>query len=162
MTDAEATIEALKVKMNAATDVDLARKLAVDKRTVSAWRARGSVPDRYTAILTGDSHQTIMTPPLKWGPYEECAFRLALFRFTRVKAAAAISNDFRAIFDAFAHLRGFWLLMIRSQRDIAAVMEDRTDSVDTAMALVMHDDIAAGDAAIERDIAALEWRVSAD
>ena len=162
MVDVEATIEALKRKMDATTDADLARKLLVDKRTVSAWRSRGSVPDRYKAILDGESHQAIMTSPLKWGRYEECAFRLALFRFTRVKATAAISNDFRTIFDSFAHPRGFWLLMTRSQRDIATVMEDRTDSVDTAMALLMHDDIAAGDAAIERDKLALEWRSSAD
>lgn len=162
MADPESTIEALKLKLNATNDADLARKLAVDKRTVSAWRARGSVPDRYTAILDGASHQAVMTPPLKWGPYENCAFRLALFRFARVKAAAAISNDFRIIFDTFAHPRGFWLLMSRCQKDIAAAMEDRTDSVDTAMALVMHDDIAAGDAAIERDRLALEWRMSAD
>jgi hypothetical protein len=162
MADPESTIEALKLKMGAANDADLARKLAVDKRTVSAWRARGSVPDRYTAILEGDSHQAIMTPPLKWGRYEECAFRLALFRFTRVKAAAAISDDFRAIFDAFAHPRGFWLLMLRCQRDIATAMEDRTDSIDTAMVLVMHDDITAGEAALERDRSALEWRASAD
>jgi hypothetical protein len=162
MVDVDTTIEALKRKMDAPTDADLARKLLVDKRTVSAWRSRGSVPDRYKAVLEGDSHQAIMTSPLKWGRYEECAFRLALFRFTRVKAKAAISNEFRTIFDAFAHPRGFWLLMTRSQRDIATVMEDRTDSVDTAMALVMHDDIAAGDDAIERDRLALEWRLSAD
>lgn len=162
MADAEATILALRRKLGAASDADLARMLLVDKRTVSAWRSRGSVPDRYTAILEGESHQTIMTPPIKWGRHEECAFRLALFRYTRVRAAAAVSNDFRTIFDAFAHPRSFWTLMIRSQRDIANAMEDRTDSVDTAMALVMHDDIMAGEAAIERDIAALEWRVSAD
>jgi hypothetical protein len=162
MADPESTIEALKLKLNAASDADLARKLAVDKRTVSAWRARGSVPDRYIAILEGQSHQSIMTPPLRWGPYEDCAFRLALFRFTRVKAPAAITNDFRTVFDAFAHPRGFWLLMVRCQRDIAAAMENRTDSVDTAMALVMHDDMASGDAAIDRDKLALEWRASAD
>lgn len=162
MADSQSTIEALKLKMNASSDADLARKLAVDKRTVSAWRTRGGVPERYTAILDGGTHQTIMTPPLKWGQYEECAFRLALFRFTRVKAAAAISNDFRTIFDAFGRPRGFWLLMVRCQRDIATVMEERTDSPDTAIALLMHDDITAGAAAIERDGLALEWRASAD
>jgi hypothetical protein len=162
MTDSVATIDALKLRLNATNDSDLARKLAVDKRTVSAWRARGSVPDRYKAIIDGESHQTVWTPPLKWGPYEEAAFRLALFRYTRVKAKAAASNDFRTAFDEFAHPRGFWLLVNRCQKDLAAAMEDRTDHVQTALALVIHDDIASGAASIERDRLSLDWRGNTD
>lgn len=66
MRDIEETIEALKLRMKAVTDSDLARKLAIDKRTVSAWRARGAVPERYLSITAGADHQTVNTPPLRW------------------------------------------------------------------------------------------------
>lgn len=162
MGDVEDTIEGLKLRLNAATDSDLARKLAVDKRTVSAWRARGAVPDRYRAITSGDSHQTIMTPPRGWGEYEEYAFRLALFRFTRVSAGVAQSGSYSDIVSTFGRPHGFWLLLRRCQQDLASVMEDRADHLHLAFALLLHDDITAGEAAIERDRDYLHWRKPVD
>lgn len=156
MSDIEETIEALKLRLKAVTDSDLARKLAVDKRTVSAWRARGAVPERYLSITAGADHQTVNTPPLRWGPYEDHAFRLALFRFTRVRASVALSNDYSKIHRQFGSPGGFWTLLRKSQQDLAAAMEERTEVLDTALALLFHDDIVAGDAAIERDKAILD------
>lgn len=147
----------MKRRLKADTDADLARKLAVDKRTVSAWRARGGVPDRYLSIIEGADPQTVNTPPLRWGPYEDYAFRLALFRFTKVRATVALSNDYSTIFKEFANLTGFWRLLHKTQQDLAAAMEDRTEVLDTALALVLHDDLVAGDAAVERDKAILDW-----
>lgn len=155
MSDVEETIDALKLRMNADTDSDLGRKLSVDKRTISAWRVRGAVPERYHSILSGADHQPANTPPLRWGPFEEYAFRLALFRFTRAKANVAISNDYSSIYSQFARPVCFWLLLHKSQQDLAAAMEDRTDVLDTALALVLHDDVVAGEAAVSRDSAIL-------
>ena len=156
MTDFEEIIDALKQRMKAGTDADLARKLAVDKRTVSAWRARGAVPDRYLSIIAGADHQTVNTPPLRWGPYEDYAFRLALFRFARVKATTAMNSDYSTLYRQFAHPGGFWRLMHKCQQDLATAMEERTEVLDTAYALVLHDDVSAGATAIERDGALLD------
>lgn len=156
MKDIEEIIDALKQRMKAGSDADLARKLAVDKRTVSAWRARGGVPERYLSIISGADHQTVNTPPLRWGPYEDYAFRLALFRFARVRASVALNSDYSNLYRQFAQPGGFWRLMHKCQQDLAAAMEERTEVLDTALALVLHDDVSAGTAAIERDGALLD------
>lgn len=151
MNDFEKAIDDLKARLKAVSDADLARKLAIDKRTVSAWRVRGAVPERYISIINGEDHQTVNTPPLRWGPYELAAFRLALFRYTRVFAGIATSGDYTEVYRNFARQGGFWILFRRSQEDLAKAMDERTDVLDTALALLFHDDLAAGEASIERD-----------
>ena len=60
-------VNRLKEHFRVEKDADLARVLGVDKRTVSAWRSRGNVPRRYVPILEGENHQSVLTPPLRWG-----------------------------------------------------------------------------------------------
>ena len=54
------------------TDADLARKLRVDKSTVSSWRRRDGLPARFQKILeVGLSAQSVQAPPLEWGERRE-------------------------------------------------------------------------------------------
>ncbi|WP_022705306.1 helix-turn-helix domain-containing protein [Pseudorhodobacter ferrugineus] len=145
-------IDELKKKLGVETDVDLARALTVDKSTVSSWRNRGNVPERYLAILKGESHQTVLTPPIKWGQYEEFAFRLALFRFAKAKGLAAQGTSYGEVYMQFNKHAGFWLLMRQAQKDLALKIDDQTGVMDTAFALLIHDDIEAGEAATARDL----------
>lgn len=150
-------IDQLKKRLGAETDVDLARKLAIDKSTISSWRSRDSLPERYVRILQGEDHQTVLTPPLKWGPYEQYAFRLALFRFAKARAAAATSRDYGTIYRSFSNQGGFWLLMRDAQKDLAKCLEEQTSVMDTAFAIVLHEDLEAGQAATNRDLAKLDF-----
>lgn len=149
---AENIIDALKVRLSAETDSDLARKLAVDKRTISSWRSRNKVPDRYQAILEGSEKQAVLTAPLKWGEYEQTAFKLALYRFARARSEVAQSSDYATVFRAFEAERGFWSLMLQAQLDLAKVLDNGSSvSLHTALAIVIHEDIKAGSDAISRD-----------
>jgi hypothetical protein len=157
MSNSEVTIDALKARLKADTDTDLARKLAIDKRTVSAWRARGTVPNRYLDIIEGADHQTIATPPLRWGEYENYALRLALFRISRATAPAALSDDPSTVYKTFTFTT-LWQLFRQSQEDLVAAMEGRTEFLDTALVLVIADDIAAGQEAVERHRSLMNWQ----
>lgn len=52
------------------------------------------------------------------------------------------------------------MLLRKSQQDLASAMVERTEVLDTALALLFHDDIVAGDEAIERDKAVLDFLAS--
>jgi len=143
--------------LGAETDVDLARKLAIDKSTVSSWRSRDNLPDRYLRILHGEDKQTVATPPLKWGQYEDYAFRLALFRYAKARGEAAQSADFKTVWTTFTHIGGFWKLMHESQKDLAQCLEEQTSVMDTAFAIVLHEDLEAGASATDRDRATLDF-----
>lgn len=149
------TISALKLRLNAESDSDLARRLGLDKRTISAWRSRGSVPQRYCDIAQGEHPAPIWTPPAKWGTYEELAFRLALFRFARVRADAVQHATVGTMVSLFGGAGGFWLLMHQAQSDIARVSAERGIGEDFAFALVIDEDITSGARAIDRDAAIL-------
>jgi len=149
-------IDELKKKLGVDTDVDLSRVLAVDKSTVSSWRHRGNVPDHHLGVLNGNSHQTVLTPPLKWGQYEEFAFKLALFRFAKARGLAAQEANYGEVYMQFNNHAGFWFLMREAQKDLAETIEARTRVMDTAFALLIHDDIAAGAEATARDIEVLD------
>ena len=152
MDEVERIVDRLKEHFRAEKDTDLARILGVDKRTVSSWRARGSVPRRYVELLEGRNHQTILTPPMWWGEYEEQAFNLAVFRIVRLLSGVTRTGGYGSQFDAFRKVfPAFWPFMRDAQVDIASRHDARDMPVQTAFALVIHDDIEAGDAALDRD-----------
>lgn len=152
MEDVGSLIEVLKRRLGVTTDVELAKRLAVDKSTVSSWRSRNTLPKRYLGILTGeDAQQTIATPPIRWAEHEEYAFRLALFRLAKALGPDASSGDYGRAWKAFRTTGGFWKLMRESQKDLAEALDSRVSSIETAFALIMHDDVTAGEAATERD-----------
>jgi len=160
MGEVDETINALKQLLNADSDSDLARKLAVDKRTVSAWRSRGNVPERFMSILRGESHHRFHgTPPVKWGDHEEVAFSLALFRFGRLANHAIDMLDYRSVLELFSSeaMADFWLMMADAQQDISEKQDGQP--LRTALALALYDDIEMGSEAIERDRERLAQRL---
>lgn len=151
--DADEQLDQLKARFGVEKDIDLARKLAVDKRTVSAWRARGKLPARYEQILEGGDNQSINTPPQRWAEHEQEAFNLAVFRFSRAVAADTITGSYRPVRQAFSAAYGFiWVFMVEAQREIVAELDKHaTRSPRDALAMLIHDDLQAGPASIERD-----------
>lgn len=147
----EETIAALRSHFGVASDVELANKLRVNKSTVSSWRARGSVPQRFRDILSGQPHQFMHSPPLKWGEDEQAAFSLALFRFSRLVAATTELEKYRDVLTMFGGraFPAFWLMMDAAQRDLAERSGEH--KLSTLLALLIHDDVAESVASLERD-----------
>jgi hypothetical protein len=141
----------LKERVGASTDAELARLLSLDKRTVSAWRSRKSVPERFVKLLSGNGKPTEMAPAVNFSALDQQAFNLALFRFTRIKADLALAGDYRRAWDEFRSSGPFWALMIGARRDISEAMKDRADHPATALALLLHDDIEDAERSMERD-----------
>lgn len=151
-TDPEAVIEQLKAKFNVDTDVELARKLRIEKSTVSSWKSRGRVPNRFLRILSGEDHQFIAAPPIGWGEEEQAAFSLALFRFSRAFADIIAKGEYRSLVQLFTPASShFWWLMSQAQQDLIKRQAHSGVSVSAAEALVMFDDLEHGSGAIERD-----------
>lgn len=139
MNDADAQLEQLKAHFSIDKDVDLARKLMVDKRTVSAWRARGSVPARYISIIEGGDPQSIMTPPQRWDEHERAAFDLAMFRLARALIPEITAGEFRSSTQAFGGAWAyFWQVMSAARRDLISQMDNGSKEVRSALALLMH------------------------
>lgn len=113
--------------------------------------ARGAVPQRYKYIVQGADHAAAMTPPQRWGEYENHAFGLALFRFTRASSDVAQQAIAGSIFAKFRTHATFWLLMHRAQKDLSALMEESGADLSSALALAIHNDLMAGSSAVERD-----------
>lgn len=150
--EVERTIERLREHFRAETDADLARRLRIDKSTVSSWRARGRVPDRFLKMLEGASHQAVGAAPLHWGDHEHAAFQLALFRYARLVSDTVASGDYRSNIDLLMKAEtDFWILMNAAQMDIAERPANNPYDPSTAAMLIVHDDLAAGSASIERD-----------
>lgn len=147
--DVDGTIAALREHFGVKTDADLARKLRVDKSTVYSWRSRGSVPARFARILKGESADFHLTPPLHWGEHEEAAFEVALFRFCRLYNGSKRLIDYRSALELFSGeaYTKFMSLMLNAQQDLMG----QPGTSGTSRALLIHDDLKAGEAAIERD-----------
>ncbi len=147
----EEAITALKVRLAVESDADLARRLRVSKSTISSWRARNSVPRRFLGVIAGDDHQFMLAPPLKGGEHEEAAFRVTLFRFARLMQETTDLKDYRKALRLFGSEASsvFWLMMDEAQKDLMSRRDDQPLS--NALALLLHDDVSAGEEAIQRD-----------
>ncbi len=156
---ADEIVEQLKQKLDASTDSELARKLGVDRRTVSGWRSRGSVPKRYLGILEGVSKNAYSAPPSVWGEYETVAFDLALFRFCNFYGSRLATSDFRHLLaDLPMCAPGFWVLMNRAQEDLANALDEGTRNLHVAFAMLMHDDLTDIEGSVRRDEDHLTFR----
>lgn len=151
-TDPETVIEQLKAKFNVDTDVELARKLRIEKSTVSSWKSRGRVPNRFLRILSGENHQFIAAPPIGWGEEEQAAFSLALFRFSRAFSDIITKGEYRSLVQLFTPASShFWWLMSEAQQDLIKRQAHSGVSVSAAATMAMYDDLEHGSGAIERD-----------
>lgn len=150
----EETLEALRQHFQVATDAELARKLRIDKSTISSWKARNRVPDRYRGILQGDTKAAAGVSPLRWSEHESAAFDLALFRLARIIAAHVDLDDYAESLSYFSHLAAtdLWLMQNDCQGDLAAFGE----LPHTALALAIHGDLKEPDASLQRDVERLK------
>lgn len=80
----------------------------IDKRTVSAWRARDAVPARYQSIVQGGDPQSV-TPPARWDEHERAAFDLAMFRVARALLPETAAGEFRMTMRAFGEAWAYFL-----------------------------------------------------
>ncbi|MDF3606244.1 helix-turn-helix domain-containing protein [Paracoccus sp. DMF-8] len=139
MSDIDVQMEQLKAHFGVEKDVDLAKQLMIDKRTVSAWRARGAVPARYQSIAQVGDPQSIMTPPARWDEHERAAFDLAMFRMARALLPETATGEFRSTMQAFGGAWAyFWDVMTKARRDLVGQMDDGSKEVRSAFALLMH------------------------
>lgn len=56
LSDIKMAVAALRNRVSAKNDAELAKKLGVSKQTVSSWMARGSIPRRYLSMEPVDAH----------------------------------------------------------------------------------------------------------
>jgi hypothetical protein len=70
----------LKQRFHAVTDQELAEKLSLGRSTVTSWRRRGSVPERYAKLADGEVVSPYGLPWTYWTEEENAALSLALLR----------------------------------------------------------------------------------
>lgn len=78
--DVSAVVARLKQRFHAATDQELAEKLSLGRSTVTSWRRRGSVPERYARLADGEVVTPFGLPWTYWTDEENAALSLALLR----------------------------------------------------------------------------------
>jgi hypothetical protein len=106
--DVESVVVALKRHFGVQSDQDLARRLRLGRSTISSWRARQTVPARYSRLLEGEDegfaiefkHQT---------EEEGLALSLALMRL--IRDHGNVVTDPRAF---IAHGPNLWNLLMRN------------------------------------------------
>ena len=131
-------IEKLKVRFAAQSDADLATQLGVDKSTISSWKARGRVPDKYLLILHGGENSGFTAPPVRWGERESAAFSLALLRFSAVIQPHLNSSDLEKLSDWLPHYGApFWAIFAICLDEIDAKMGAGTRSAKEASLLLI-------------------------
>lgn len=149
--DPAAVIAQLKQHLGVETDAELARSLRIDKTTISSWKRRGRVPQRFLDILSGDSSLAVAVPLVKWAPHEQAAMSLALFRYARLYGDLTKSADFPALMSMLTRKHEIWDLFRQAQWDLLNCMEQEEQSLSGAIAIILHGEIADADNAIERD-----------
>ena len=153
--DPEDVIAALRRRLNAKTDTELARKLGINKSTISTWKTRGSVPKRFLAIRDGASHEAINSPPLGWGDHENMAFNLAVSRAMRALNWVMSQGSYSDLLTVFSTSAWLWVLMHEAQQELTHRQDERGVDLGTAFSMALHDDFATPEAAAERDRAAI-------
>jgi hypothetical protein len=138
--DVEARIAALRAHLGAQHDADLAAKLGIGKSTISSWRSRGRIPERFLRVLDGESHEPIATPPRGWGDHERAAFDLALFRFTLLFGPLAREGHCRDAMVVFSNTSIFWLMMHHARKDLVERMEAAGHQLQVAFAVILYEE----------------------
>ena len=81
--DVESVILLLKQRFQAATDQTLANRLALGRSTITSWRRRGTVPDRYVRMAEIGTAMDFKAPYESWTAVEKSAMTLALMRLIK-------------------------------------------------------------------------------
>lgn len=151
----EATIQSLRVAVSAKSDAELARTLGIDQSTISSWRARGSVPQKFVKLLRSNG-SSAASGPIDWATLEawpelqERSRSIGLLRFTLLRSEVARSGDVDRAMGAFMDQKPFWLLMYRAAHDLGVKMQALGVEMKTAQALILQEDLRDPDATAHR------------
>lgn len=85
---ADEIIEKLKERFDVWTDGELATKLNIGRSTITSWRRRNSVPDRFTSMLTVGGPLAFSNGMTyeHWSELDKAAMQLGLLRLVRDNA----------------------------------------------------------------------------
>lgn len=119
-------LAALKQRLRVRTDEGLAKVLGVARSTVTSWRRRGSIPDRYARLVDPDGRKATDEAFnfAIWSDAEKAALSLALMRMHKGYFTEVIGySDFLA-------RGGFFPVQLtvhmdKALRSILAEMEER-------------------------------------
>jgi transcriptional regulator with XRE-family HTH domain len=111
--EVSAVVARLKQRFHASTDQELAEKLSLGRSTVTSWRRRGSVPERYARLADGEAVTPFGLPWTYWTEEENAALSLALLRHGAWQAP--IVQDY----GAFLSKAGFIVPQLLSQMQTA-------------------------------------------
>ena len=137
----DATIAGLRGAVSAKTDAELARMLGVDQSTISAWRARGRVPERFVKMVDGAAKAPSSEAPQVWGELQERAQTIALVRFTLIRREVVFSGNVDKALGLFLDLKPYWLILNRAVHELRLKMEASRVDLKTAQALLMQEDL---------------------
>lgn len=144
----EATLAELRSVVGAKNDAELARRLKIDQSTISSWKARGRVPQKFTKLL--EESEAKPQPPEVWPELQDRATAVALVRFILLRSELARSRDVDQAIATLRDLKPFWLAMHRAVHDLRAKMEALGTDLGTAEALLFQEDLRDPDATAER------------
>ena len=144
------TIANLRRVVSAETDAELARKLGIDKSTISGWRSRGRVPGRFVKLLEAPGTGVDLEIPQVWGELQERAQAIALVRFTLARADTARSGEIDRAMGVFLDVRPFWVVLYRAVHDLRLKTEALGVDLRTAQALLMQEDLRDPEASARR------------
>ena len=128
----DATIAGLRGAVSAKTDAELARMLGVDQSTISAWRARGRVPERFVKMVDGAAKAPSSEAPQVWGELQERAQTIALVRFTLIRREVVFSGNVDKALGLFLDLKPYWLILNRAVHELRLKMEASRVDLKTA------------------------------
>lgn len=132
----DTTIAGLRSVVGAKNDADLAGKLGLDKSTISGWRSRGRVPDRFVRFLRADAFEKEVWPEL----YDR-AIAVGNARYAMLQQNVLNSNDLNQAMAAFLHTKPYWLVMHRAMHELRIKMEVLGIDLSTAAALLLQNDL---------------------
>lgn len=142
----DATIQGLRGAVSAKSDAELARNLGIDQSTISAWRSRGSVPQKFVKLLRSNG-SSAATGPIDfatlqaWPELEEHCRAIGLLRFILLRSELAKSGDIDQAMAVFLDQKPFWLVMYRAAHDVVVKMQALGMEMKTAQALILQDDL---------------------
>lgn len=137
----DATISGLRSAVNAKSEAELARLLGIDQSTISSWRSRGRVPQRFVKMLETIDKGAAAEPPQVWGELQDRATSVSLVRFTLLRQELARSRDIDSALSVFLDLKPFWLVLHRVVHELRMKMEALKVDLATAQALLMQEDL---------------------
>ncbi|MBQ2260390.1 MAG: hypothetical protein II336_03375 [Loktanella sp.] len=139
--DVDEKIELLKRRFRVSTDQGLAERLHLGRSTVTSWRRRGAIPDRYVAMA--DGQVTFLPDFLDEGLTEldNAAMTLALMRLIRVFGAEI--TDYRSYLAKGGFLRAQMAVGVeKAYLDITAKLSEAEDmDVKQCLNLIVYDEL---------------------